>query len=296
MLERSSRKHWLLLWLKKNRCSGSCLLTLCCLLGLLHNKLRSSLAPHQPKSPEETSRSPLTIHFRTYGTDSYESSKQRILREANESGWFQTIQAWGPQDLPKDFSEKYKNILSMSRGGGYWIWKYPLIEETLKVMREGDILVFLDAGCQLNPLATKRFQEYVQDLQNSNFDVQCHQLQHAEQFYTTERIFQVMGVGRNNTEIRETGQYAGGILMIQKGDHARRWLDLIWTALGKDPYIVTDKYNNEAKKINSAFLDNRHDQSVSSVARKLVGCLVYPDESYPPNQLDKPFWASRMKS
>ena len=63
-------------------------------------------------------------------------------------------------------------------------------------------------------------------------------------------------------------------------------------ALDTDPYVITDKYNEEAHRLNPLFRDNRHDQSISSVTRKQVGCLMYRDETYPSKQPDKPFWAS----
>ena len=60
------------------------------------------------------------IHFRTYGNDAFVKSKQRIVKEANETGWFKTVKALGPEDLSATFKLKYKDILSKRRGGGYW--------------------------------------------------------------------------------------------------------------------------------------------------------------------------------
>lgn len=71
------------------------------------------------------------------------------------------------------------------------------------------------------------------------------------------------------------------------------------TILEEDPWLFTDKYNVNAKQVNPDFVENRHDQSISSVARKLLGCVRYPDEtytagSYIDEMMDKPFWATRM--
>ena len=45
----------------------------------------------------------------------------------------------------------------------------------------------------------------------------------------------------------------------------------------KDPLIITDHYNRNQRK---CFIDNRHDQSILSVARKIHGSIVIPDETY----------------
>ena len=63
-----------------------------------------------------------------------------------ETGWFATVKAWGPEDLSINFQEKYKELLSLPRGGGFWIWKFDVIEQTMATMQEGHFLVYLDAG------------------------------------------------------------------------------------------------------------------------------------------------------
>ena len=62
----------------------------------------------------------------------------------------------------------------------------------------------------------------------------------------------------------------------------------------KDKYLITDKYNNNQ---NSYFKDNRHDQSILSLVRKILGTIIINgtniDDKYSKNNLE-PFWATRM--
>lgn len=235
------------------------------------------------------------FHFRTYGDQTFVRAKTRLVQEANDTGWFQTVQAWGPEMLPTDFRKKYSKILSQPRGGGYWIWKYPLLEETMETIREGDFVIYLDAGCRVNGDAKQRFDEYAKLIQESPFDQLCMQLSFPEYQYTTEQTFQILNVAKNDTAIRDSRQVVGGILMIRKGDNYRKWMASIQKVLEQDPYVVTDKYNDDARRANPQFIDHRHDQSLSSITRKQGGCVFLQDESYPPGQADKPFWASRLK-
>ena len=101
----------------------------------------------------------IPIHFITYGNDKFKQAKERILKEAKEFGEFKSITGYGPESLPKFFNTKYKDILNLSRGGGYWIWRPIIIHNALQKMNDNDFLVYLDAGCSINSKGKKRFNE-----------------------------------------------------------------------------------------------------------------------------------------
>ena len=116
----------------------------------------------------------------------------------------------------------------------------------------------------------------------------------AEHKYTTDAIFRTFNVSMEDP-IRRSNQFVGGILVMQKGPHLRSWLAMVRDALLHDPWIITDKYNGEAKSFDSSFVDSRHDQSLSSVSRKINGCERLDDESYPFNPAF-PFFAARIRN
>ena len=106
---------------------------------------------------------------------------------------------------------------------------------------------------------------------------------HQERTWTTENIFRYFNVSTTDS-IRTSGQFMATVLVLRKGPHLRAWLDMIKDVLAHDSNLFTDAYNDEARQAYPGFKDNRHDQSVSSVTRKLIGSIVIPDETYPPNQ------------
>ena len=68
-------------------------------------------------------------------------------------------------------------------------------------------------------------------------------------------------------------------------------------ALDTDRWMFSDRYNAEARAQRAVeFEDNRHDQSVSSVALKLLGSVVVPGEMEmgPDVRTRYPFWATRL--
>jgi len=53
-----------------------------------------------------------------------------------------------PENINRNFYEKYKHILDQDRGAGFWLWKPYIILEALNRLKNNDILVYTDAGVE----------------------------------------------------------------------------------------------------------------------------------------------------
>lgn len=234
------------------------------------------------------------IHLISYGDKKYENAKKRLYHEANSVGWFDTVTIYGPEDLSKEFQNKFKNVLNKPRGGGFWIWKSHIIQKKLEEINDNDILIYLDAGCVLNKEGNERFNEYIEILNTSEEGIISFQLKHKEKNWTTEEIFRYFGA---NDQIKESGQLVGTIRIMKKNSNLMKMIALEDKALHMSPLMFTDHYN---KKQNPYFKDNRHDQSIFSVIRKQHNPILIPDETYfkpfgSEVSLKYPFWAMRKK-
>lgn len=247
------------------------------------------------------------IHFITYGNAKFARAKARILKEAEEFGEFKTVTGYGPEDLPDNFKENFKHILTQPRGGGYWIWKCHILTERLKSLSDGEFLIYLDAGCKLNKAGKKRFNEYISMLDASKYGIMSFKMSgnngpggfEKEKKWTTRQIFDYFKVDINS-QIANDGQYLGGILIIQKSSHSNLIIEKYSQSLTDNPLLFTDYYNNTNQC--SEFKDNRHDQSVLSLIRKKYGSVIIDgDESWMQpfgigKSLKYPFWATRSKN
>ena len=212
-----------------------------------------------------------------------------------------------PRDLPKEFVQEYSQILNLPRGGGYWIWKVAIIEERLKSLSDGEFLIYLDAGCKLNKYGKKRFHEYIDELDKSEYGVSSFKMSgnkghgsfEKEKKWTTRQIFDNFDVDINS-KIAMEGQYMATVLIIKKSLHSSLIVEKSAKTLSDNSLLFTDYYNN----INqcSEFRDNRHDQSILSIIRKIHGSVVIDgDETWMPPfgtgvSLKYPFWATRSKT
>jgi hypothetical protein len=245
------------------------------------------------------------IHFITYGNHRFKNSKERLLREAHEFGAFKTMTGYGPCFMTREFIEKHKDILTQQRGGGYWIWRPSLLLEALNKIEYGEFLVYLDAGCKLNPHGKKRFYEYIDMINKTDYGIVSFQMSgnlgqgnlEKENKWTNREIFNYLNECTDGKHAN-TGQFLGGILVMKKNQHLLKIINLLIKALDDNPLMYTDHYKTNQ---HPEFKENRHEQSLFSILRKIHGSVVLDgDESFMvpfggTESMKYPFWAARIK-
>lgn len=231
---------------------------------LLLNKLRTPI--NQKKT-----------HFITYGDERFTNSKIRILQEAKNSNFFKTYQIYGPENLSINFKNNFQDILKEKRGGGYWIWKIDIILNKLSQLKDGEFLIYMDCGCSIKKDGIKRLNEYLHLLNNSKYGIISFQLTNElEKEWTTKEIFDYFKINKDK-EIYNSKQFMSTILIMQKKKHLLDILEIYSKVLVDNRMLFTDKYNNKQEEY---FKDNRHDQSIFSIIRKLYGSIAISDETY----------------
>jgi hypothetical protein len=221
------------------------------------------------------------IHLITYGNDIYINSKKRLCEEAKRVGWFDTITSYGPEDLDLEFQNKFKDILIRPRGGGYWIWKPYIINKHLEKIKDDDILIYLDAGCSINPKGIDRFKEYIEMLNNSDHGSISFQLGTNEKLWSNKEIFDHFNVDING-DIAYSSQIMATIIILKKNTKSINIIDLWLKTLHNNPLLFTDDYNNNpCNKYSREYIETRHDQSVFSIIRKLYGTILLEKETIP---------------
>ena len=81
----------------------------------------------------------------TYATAEFEPYARLLAASAARCGVSEFV-VYRPDDLPADFRQAHRPILSAKRGAGYWMWKAWAIGEQLARLDEGDVVLWLDAA------------------------------------------------------------------------------------------------------------------------------------------------------
>ena len=234
------------------------------------------------------------IHFITYADANFAKSKKRILKEAEEFGEFSTITGYGPENLDDNFKEKYKDILKQPRIAGYGIWRPYIIKQKLYEINDDDIIIYLDAGCTINIKGKSRFYEYINLFNNTDKGIISFEIHdQIEKKWTTKEIFNYFNVSLDS-KIANSRQFLDGILIMKKNNHLINIINIWYKVIIDNVLLFTDYYNNNQ---NSIFIDNRHEQSVLSIIRKLYGSIILKAKSNITiiSNSNNPFIATRIK-
>src|SRR5690606_24258690 len=150
----------------------------------------------------------MKIHFLTFASSSFKKSLKRIRKEAEATGFFDTVTCMSESDLP--ISYRIKNILFLNKftkGYGLWMWKRFITKMLLSKIDEVDILLYADAGCVLNKEGKKKFDEYIGMLLDSEFSNLSFQMNHLEKEYTKGHVFKYFKI-ENKEILKNTGMLA----------------------------------------------------------------------------------------
>tara|TARA_B100000787_G_scaffold166269_2_gene151239 strand:- start:9113 stop:9847 length:735 start_codon:yes stop_codon:yes gene_type:complete len=237
------------------------------------------------------------IYLITYGSGKYNNTKYRLKQEAINSGFFDEIFIYGYEDIDSSFLQKYKNLFDNKieggmKGAGFWIYKFYFLEKILKIIEENDIVFWIDAGCTINKNGKKRLDEYINILNNSKHCNLSFIMNHLpEKHWTTSQIFNYFDISMNS-DIANSGQLVGGIIGMKKNNSSFNLINLLFKTIDYDYKLITNAYNKIDQ--NEYFKDNRHDQSIFSILRKLYGTEILNDETCRCDYRNKPFLASRI--
>lgn len=248
------------------------------------------------------------IHFITYGEGyGYDRTLERIYREAIESNFFDSVESFNYTNLTPDFKEKYKDVLCQKRGAGYWIWKVDIIRNKLNSLQEGDYLAYLDAGCTINKLGKRRFEQYIEILEKSKYgilDFECRHNFSKQKKQCTKQVFDYFDI---DPESANRGTTLPGVLIIKKNKHSIGIFEKFLEVLDFDEKLVTDHYNKYPQ--HPSYWDHRHDQSIFTCLFMKYGSeIINRNESWDfeedpdnggmfggKNSMNYPFWATRNR-
>ena len=213
------------------------------------------------------------LSFVSFGDRSCRGARQRLAKQARESGYFDSINILAERDLEKDFRKRNRDRLTPgSRGFGHFVWKPQVILQALTVLDDGDVLLYADAGCHIFPGRWVGMQRYIDLVRNSPSGVLCGELSFLESAWTKGDLFDFFGV-RNAADITDTPQRIGGVIFLVKSETSmelvRTWLEVCQN----HPDLISDAPSQSPNL--PGFQEHRHDQSVLSILSKLRGCSTF---------------------
>jgi hypothetical protein len=181
--------------------------------------------------------------------------KESIKKYSN----FQVI-IFHKKDINSYFKNKYENLLNLERGGGYWLWKPYIINETLKQMQEGDILFYIDSKYYFLEPFDKLFSNKMKQ------DIIVWKNKPNESYYPLKqwcKMDVIQKYNLNHAAFIDNYEicWAGAIVFRKTNIIScliHRWLELCCNEMNltDSPSIIQNSPH---------FIEHRHDQSLLSV-------------------------------
>jgi len=234
-------------------------------------------------------------YFISFASPRMKSALEKIVKQSIKMNYFDDIIPYTYSDLTADFTERYHDKLHDNiRGFGYWSWKPEIIKQTLAKMEDGDQLLYLDAGCNLNNHGKDRLKQYFDMLSDDTPLVTFINVTKDTLFFNKDiklpdwplknwikgDLIDYFNI-REQNEILDQQVFFAGILLLQKGKISKTFIDKWEETISTDWSFIDD---SPSKSPNlDGFIEHRHDQAIFSVlcnlypVQQISGCeVVYP--------------------
>ena len=248
----------------------------------------------------------MNLHLVSFGsTYNYHGALMRMNNQAsnwqhNDVPVFSSINIFNEHHLQTDHADFWNShvahIAANPRGFGYWIWKSYLVRHVMQNVPQGDIVLWMDLGCQINERAHNRFQDYYNLAQEHG--LLCFASGWHEYTWTKGDTAQL--IVENNPAHMESDQIISGIMMWRNDQFNRQLVD-DWANISvANGY----QYITDAPSLLPnwpEFREHRHDQSILSLLVKKYGRYhALSDETWKPNWhvdvVAYPIWATRNRT
>lgn len=209
----------------------------------------------------------MSINFLTYGSHSnYIDASNRLCNQAKNLNIFDNIYNYNINDLKndKDFWDRHKNFFENNkRGGGYWLWKPYIIHKTIEKLQDGDLLLYLDCGCEIIVEEKKYMLKNINDVKEYKLLASLAEKSNENTFTKMDLIHKLNM--NNNTKELEMLQIEAGIIFLEVSPLFKNIIKE-WYELGSDYHNIDD--SSSIIPNHNTFIEHRHDQSIFSLLIK----------------------------
>ncbi len=213
------------------------------------------------------------VHLISYANGKFIKNQNRLNKSAKKYG-IKNITSYNNSDLKRTkFYSKYKNILDKPRGAGYWLWKPFFIYKTLNEMREGDILIYSDAGAVFvsNPLPLLKLASKEGILLFTNNEVNIK----------WNKAYCLSKMNCNSEKGFYSLHVSAGFQIYVNNERTRMFVKE-WLYYCRMPNLIDD---TAIGKEYAAFKEHRHDQSILTNVAIKHNIPLYRDPSQGGNHL-----------
>lgn len=214
----------------------------------------------------------MSVFHISYATEQFRQASSMLLASAKKFGVKQTKIYNSQNHILSDLKMRFPEIMSQSRGAGYWLWKPYIILDTLNQAKDDDIVLYTDVAMTFvaDPLP-------LINLAN-DFPVVLFKMTPTrfQSHWTKRDCFIILDA--DSPEYWNTPQLWAGCQLYRVCAEARRFVSDLCEAMS-DTRALTDIQNVLGEPNLPGFCEHRHDQSILTIQAKRLGGPLFPDPS-----------------
>lgn len=195
------------------------------------------------------------IIFTTFTSTGYEAARDRILNEVKASGKFDMSFSYNEHQLTQELLSS--PTFQIKKGLGHYSWKPDIIWQTMNKVNDGDIVVYLDAGCSV--FSCIEWNKYFGFL--TEYDILAFRLHQRNYQWTRNNVFEHFS-SNIKSNWRESFQMGANALIVKKSSFGMsfvsEWRDYMINRLD----LCGDVPENEMSKEDPRLIENRYDQTI----------------------------------
>ena len=195
------------------------------------------------------------IIFTTFTSTGYETARDRILREVVSCDRFDVSYTYNEKELTPELLSS--PTFKVKKGLGHYSWKPDIIWQTMNKAKDGDIIVYLDAGSSLYD--SKEWEKFFHELRVN--DILAFRLHQRNYRWTRKSVFQHFSEQIQNNW-KDCFQFGANALMLKKTEASMsfisEWRDYMIHRLD----LCGDVPNDEIESEDPRLIENRYDQTI----------------------------------
>jgi hypothetical protein len=249
----------------------------------LHFADECSATTHGLASPPIGNHDFSAVTVVSFADFSHRKGLRRLAQQVHSFGFSRPARLLTERDLDPSFVQIAASKWGkLDRGFGYYFWKPQVILQELSRLQPGEIMLYLDAGCHLNPGGKKRMADYLRWTSRSDSGILAFQyrpsagseLKHDSEFYTDRQYSKKLvrdhfSISDGCTVVLDSGQVASGVIFLRSTEMSLETVRLWRDTFLDNPSIFDD--STQSHREDAGFVEPRHDQSVWSILLKTRG-------------------------
>lgn len=206
------------------------------------------------------------IHLITYATENMSKAAELCVQSALKNGVSGFVFNHSEYSIDGYFKEFNVDIFKQKRGAGYWLWKPYLINKALHFVKDGDILIYSDAGVEFINSVHHIIEKMDEDIfffgNNWNHVDWC-------------KMDVMRAINGVNSEFHYYGQQKqvqASVIFFKVNDNTRRFVKewLLWCQM---PDFIDDSPSKQGEYVG--FQEHRHDQAILTCLQIKYGFLKH---------------------